>query len=113
MEVLREGSQSSPDISSGGSFNPCFNGSVERGYISFHHAISVERVSILVLMEVLREGQIDGRRIHPPGRVSILVLMEVLREGSIQFSRCHGSGLVSILVLMEVLREGTKNFMIP
>ena len=35
-------------------FNPCFNGSVERG-VSFRRYDSFFKVSILVLMEVLRE----------------------------------------------------------
>ena len=39
-------------------FNPCFNGSVERGHLA--HLILKPRllVSILVLMEVLREEQV-------------------------------------------------------
>ena len=38
------------------SFNPCFNGSVERGVRADSLESGPVRVSILVLMEVLREG---------------------------------------------------------
>ena len=37
--------------------------------------------------------------------VSILVLMEVLREANVRLARCRWDESVSILVLMEVLRE--------
>ena len=55
-------------------------------------------------MEVLREAdriELLGR----PDRVSILVLMEVLREAAKFGARCFTVTGVSILVLMEVLRE--------
>ena len=86
-------------------FNPCFNGSVERGRSTRTHYHGIDPVSILVLMEVLREDirpRVGGRdrRI-----VSILVLMEVLREVD-RARRDFSQYVVSILVLMEVLREG-------
>ena len=89
-------------------FNPCFNGSVERGnkllaLMSFMKGL----VSILVLMEVLREED----RLSGAGKeatVSILVLMEVLREAKSETSTWKPQS-VSILVLMEVLREGHRN----
>ena len=59
-------------------FNPCFDGSVERGPPT--RTLPYPRgVSILVLMEVLREvtASLSGGEKHG---VSILVLMEVLRE---------------------------------
>ena len=57
-------------------------------------------------MEVKRE--IRPIHIHTEGRlVSILVLMEVKREGILELeTKVHG--LVSILVLMEVKRESMK-----
>ena len=63
-----------------------------------------EHVSILVLMEVLREV------LAQPGAlakffVSILVLMEVLREALDPAAYLAWGRKVSILVLMEVLRE--------
>ena len=84
------------------SFNPCFNGSVERGWLPASERRR-DSVSILVLMEVLREADIAkalkstsksfnpcfngsverGQHAHPTRarpHVSILVLMEVLRE---------------------------------
>ena len=56
-------------------------------------------------MEVLREGT---RHRHHTTRhtVSILVLMEVLREGFRTKPVFPAFRIVSILVLMEVLREG-------
>ena len=42
-------------------FNPCFNGSVERGRVGPIPFVDLDRVSILVLMEVLREA-------NPPRR---------------------------------------------
>ena len=60
-------------------------------------------VSILVLMEVLREATV-GFENGIPKPVSILVLMEVLREAL--WPICNEVfRRVSILVLMEVLRE--------
>ena len=38
-------------------FNPCFNGSVERGFAKALPKAGGDAVSILVLMEVLREGR--------------------------------------------------------
>ena len=38
------------------SFNPCFNGSVERGKVRSKRHRATQDVSILVLMEVLREA---------------------------------------------------------
>ena len=40
-------------------FNPCFNGSVERGEGASVNEVVKEAVSILVLMEVLREGKVS------------------------------------------------------
>ena len=60
-------------------FNPCFNGSVERGDHDFYIMVFRDLVSILVLMEVLREGDC-GHSAQSSIAVSILVLMEVLRE---------------------------------
>ena len=58
MEVLREAAlPSSVPIGLIG-FNPCFNGSVERGARRLCPAhYNKAQVSILVLMEVLREGR--------------------------------------------------------
>ena len=91
MEVLREEIcfHFQPPLSTG--FNPCFNGSVERGHKRGTKP-SADSVSILVLMEVLREA--FGSTRNPAGRraVSILVLMEVLREASSSMSvepRCN------------------------
>ena len=85
------------------SFNPCFNGSVERGGCLPTVSMRLCRVSILVLMEVLREV-FPSRAELCPCPVSILVLMEVLREEKPPGSSIQGA-FVSILVLMEVLRE--------
>ena len=63
----------------GDGFNPCFNGSVERGFPSSDVLILISAVSILVLMEVLREADVAPVADRAAG-VSILVLMEVLRE---------------------------------
>ena len=41
-------------------FNPCFDGSVERGVPSCVKIHSIVFVSILVLMEVLREENLGG-----------------------------------------------------
>ena len=85
------------------SFNPCFNGSVERGVRRRPTEWPTDAVSILVLMEVLREATTAWRG-NRALLVSILVLMEVLREAA----PCRESAerdCVSILVLMEVLRE--------
>ena len=60
-------------------FNPCFNGSVERGKSRLNLAFETLIVSILVLMEVLREAPVS-EELGSKGAVSILVLMEVLRE---------------------------------
>ena len=64
----------------------------------------LSRVSILVLMEVLREGVWGGCIGGRADAVSILVLMEVLREVREAAFMSAFAG-VSILVLMEVLRE--------
>ena len=64
------------------SFNPCFDGSVERGHPSRARFLGFAPVSILVLMEVLREEPRSRRCRAPIHGVSILVLMEVLREGT-------------------------------
>ena len=88
-------------------FNPCFNGSVERGQRYGIQSYKGHSVSILVLMEVLREADQnfrDQRRIIEQFAVSILVLMEVLREATVQYPTDPPT-VVSILVLMEVLRE--------
>ena len=61
-------------------FNPCFNGSVERGTTARDQTRGVSEVSILVLMEVLREEKKGPHLRARPRSVSILVLMEVLRE---------------------------------
>ena len=61
-------------------------------------------VSILVLMEVLREVGVRFGLTRERVRVSILVLMEVLREVGAQVALRRERN-VSILVLMEVLRE--------
>ena len=55
MEVLREGPGVTSSKKLGTSFNPCFNGSVERGKAAGTHVRTPHGVSILVLMEVLRE----------------------------------------------------------
>ena len=55
-------------------------------------------------MEVLREGGANPSHSSDRTLVSILVLMEVLREEH-GHGRGFQRGLVSILVLMEVLRE--------
>ena len=66
-------------------------------------------VSILVLMEVLREAYHPPTEVSEnPDLVSILVLMEVLREAGV-LSRFPLLFFVSILVLMEVLREAKKD----
>ena len=79
MEVLREAPRLPAVFQSKGGFNPCFNGSVERGMPNGPSKRSAMHVSILVLMEVLREV-IREARAAAAVLVSILVLMEVLRE---------------------------------
>ena len=89
MEVLREVSAGCRCDQYHGCFNPCFDGSVERG------PKSVAGLKAVFLL------------------VSILVLMEVLREGHNPRSQCNGTVYVSILVLMEVLREEEKKIWLP
>ena len=104
MEVLREAHLFRTFPSWLWRFNPCFNGSVERGVVVDAFRRFHESVSILVLMEVLREE--PRRRVNGSvGPVSILVLMEVLREVMHRDMWSNGADVVSILVLMEVLRE--------
>ena len=80
MEVLREAQEVIARIDAVAGFNPCFNGSVERGYPKNAISSISSLVSILVLMEVLREVDATARTITLHFTVSILVLMEVLRE---------------------------------
>ena len=68
-------------------FNPCFNGSVERGFEDDPRDHAPIEVSILVLMEVLREAGIDLAPKKTRRGVSILVLMEVLREEFVMVTR--------------------------
>ena len=56
MEVLREGGCRGLLSHGTPGFNPCFNGSVERGQRGRLDGAPLHAVSILVLMEVLREG---------------------------------------------------------
>ena len=106
MEVLREVAASrSWNFRIHICFNPCFNGSVERGHLWRLPQRRQREVSILVLMEVLREARAILEGSPDPTRVSILVLMEVLREDREPVYCGPRVVAVSILVLMEVLRE--------
>ena len=113
-------------------FNPCFNGSVERGLWSLAKGRAGLKVSILVLMEVLREG----RSAAPPsdncalcfnpcfngsverGSATAAAFFAMrsgfnpcfngsVERGSIRSGHARATAVVSILVLMEVLREGS------
>ena len=79
MEVLREDREVERPERGPDGFNPCFDGSVERGIDYPAPALRRHVVSILVLMEVLREAK-HASRFKGQSYVSILVLMEVLRE---------------------------------
>ena len=111
-------------------FNPCSNGITTREIDEAIERLIKTHVSILVLMELLRETNAHHPTMHGFIIVSILVLMELLREipvltgrgaqpswcfnpcsngittrehTKIRKSECEGE--VSILVLMELLRE--------
>ena len=65
MEVLREARRLASRKPKGFCFNPCFNGSVERGpHIRGERSQNID-VSILVLMEVLREVRVNAPLVHP------------------------------------------------
>ena len=59
MEVLREAKLNADTQLLLQCFNPCFNGSVERGAEKVRKSNGHVPVSILVLMEVLREAMDD------------------------------------------------------
>ena len=95
-----------PNTAGSDCFNPCFNGSVERGCAQgLYLCVCDAPVSILVLMEVLREvkyGRIPTRRkrsFNPCFNGSV-------ERGRLLPAVLVAKDIVSILVLMEVLREG-------
>ena len=88
-------------------FNPCFNGRCKRTFRPHKAWFQTNFVSILVLMEDVKEQRTRGKESYSKD-VSILVLMEdvkelwVIQHKTIDFLR------VSILVLMEDVKERNR-----
>ena len=83
MEVLREEALPRSLVSGAAGFNPCFNGSVERGVMARLKMTYTDGFNPCFNGSVERGNAKIFRR-RADLQVSILVLMEVLREGALR-----------------------------
>ena len=80
MEVVKEHTLKDSISNENECFNPCFNGSCKRTRIVYIAIYKEDTVSILVLMEVVKELKVNNCQKNISNNVSILVLMEVVKE---------------------------------